>query len=183
MPFVAALILAYLLDPMVDWMERRGLSRIIGTSLVLLFFVLIFVVLLLAALPLLVNQLAALIAKLPEYIARLQVVLTEQGGALIERFGGPDRLKEIQGQLSSGLGDAARWLGGFVTSLLSGGQAIIGLISLLVLTPVVAFYMILDWDHMVAKVDSWLPLAHRDTIRELVREMDASWPGFCVGKP
>jgi predicted PurR-regulated permease PerM len=182
MPFVAALILAYLLDPMVDWMERRGLSRIIGTSLVLLFFVLIFVVLLLAALPLLVNQLAALIAKLPEYIARLQVVLTEQGGALIERFGGPDRLKEIQGQLSSGLGDAARWLGGFVTSLLSGGQAIIGLISLLVLTPVVAFYMILDWDHMVAKVDSWLPLAHRDTIRELVREMDASVAGFLRGQ-
>lgn len=182
MPFVAALILAYLLDPLVDWLERRGMSRLVGTCLVLLLFVLLFVVVLLAVVPLMFNQLSALIAKMPDYVGRLQVVLTEQGGALIERFGGPDRLKEIQGQLSSGLGDAARWLGSFVTSLLSGGQAILGLVSLLVLTPVVAFYMILDWDRMVAKLDSWLPLVHRDTIRDLVREMDASVAGFLRGQ-
>lgn len=182
MPFVAALILAYLLDPLVDWLERRGMSRLVGTCLVLLLFVLLFVVVLLAVVPLMFNQLSALIAKMPDYVSRLQVVLTEQGGALIERFGGPDRLKEIQGQLSSGLGDAARWLGGFVTSLLSGGQAILGLVSLLVLTPVVAFYMILDWDRMVTKLDSWLPLVHRDTIRDLVREMDSSVAGFLRGQ-
>lgn len=181
-PFVAALILAYLLDPMVDWLERRGIGRLIGTCLVLLLFVLLFVVVLLAAMPLMFNQLSALIAKMPDYVARLQVVLTEQGGVLIERFGGPDRLKEIQGQVSSGLGDAARWLGSFVTSLLSGGQAILGLVSLLVLTPVIAFYMILDWDRMVSKLDSWLPLVHRDTIRALVREMDASVAGFLRGQ-
>jgi predicted PurR-regulated permease PerM len=181
-PFVAALILAYLLDPLVDWLERRGLSRLVATCFVLLLFVLIFVVLLIAGAPLLINQLSALIAKFPEYVSRLQVVLTQQGGVLIERFGGPDRLKELQGQLSSGLGDAARWLGSFVTSLLSGGQAILGLVSLLVLTPVIAFYMILDWDRMVAKLDSWLPLAHRETIRDLVREMDLSVAGFLRGQ-
>ncbi len=182
MPFVAALILAYLLDPMVDVLERLKLSRLMATSIVLLLFVVIFVVLLLAAAPLLVNQLSAFIAKLPEYIARLQTLVTEQGGPLFERFGGADKLKELQGQLASGAGEAAKWLGGVVTGLISGGQAILGLFSLLVLTPVVAFYMILDWDRMVAKVDGWLPLAHRDTIRELVREMDTSVAGFLRGQ-
>jgi predicted PurR-regulated permease PerM len=182
MPFVAALILAYLLDPMVDMLERMKFSRLMATCFVLLLFVLVFVIVLLAAAPLLINQLSALIAKLPEYVARLQTLVAEQGGPIFERFGGADKLKEMQGQLASGLGEGAKWLGGIVTSLLSGGSAILGLLSLLVLTPVVAFYMILDWDHMVAKVDSWLPLAHRDTVRQLVREMDQSVAGFLRGQ-
>ena len=181
-PFVAALILAYLLDPLVDWLERMRLGRLAATSLVLLLFVLIFVVILLAVMPLLVNQLSALIAKMPQYVARLQTLMTEQGGPLFERFGGEGRLKEVQGQLASGLGEGAKWLGGLFTSLLSGGGVILNVISLLVLTPVVAFYMILDWDRMVAKVDGWLPLAQRDTIRGLVSEMDQSVAGFLRGQ-
>ncbi|OYU50008.1 MAG: AI-2E family transporter [Rhizobiales bacterium PAR1] len=181
-PFVAALILAYLLDPLVDWLERMRLGRLTATLLVLLLFVLIFVVVLLAAMPLMINQTSALIAKLPEYVTRLQTLVAEQGGPLFERFGGTDRLKEIQGQLGSSVGEGAKWLGGIVTSLLSGGHVILNLISLLVLTPVVAFYMILDWDHMVAKVDGWLPRDHRDTIRELITEMDRSVAGFLRGQ-
>ncbi len=181
-PFVAALILAYLLDPLVDWLEKMRLGRLTATCLVLLLFVVVFVVILLAAAPLLLNQLSALIAKMPQYIARLQSLVTEQGGPLFERFGGEGRLKEIQSQLASGMGEAAKWLAGVFTSLLSGGGVILNIISLLVLTPVVAFYMILDWDRMVAKVDGWLPLAHRDTIRELVTEMDHSVAGFLRGQ-
>ncbi|KAF0226912.1 MAG: hypothetical protein FD175_2888 [Beijerinckiaceae bacterium] len=181
-PFVAALILAYLLDPLVDWLERMRLGRLTATCLVLLVFVLVFVVILLAAAPLMLNQLSALAAKMPDYVTRLQTLVTEQGGPLFERFGGEGRLKEIQSQLASGAGEAAKWFAGLFTSLLSGGQFVLNLISLLVLTPVVAFYMILDWDHMVAKVDQWLPLAHRDTIRELVTEMDQSVAGFLRGQ-
>lgn len=182
MPFVAALILAYLLDPVVDRLERLRLGRMTATCLVLLIFVLFFVVVLLAVLPLLVNQTTAFIAKLPYYLGRLQTLVTEQGGPIIERLGGADRLKDMQSQLASGAGEGAKWLGTVLTSLLSGGQAVLGLVSLLVITPVVAFYMILDWDHMVAKIDNWLPRAHQDTIRELVREMDHSVAGFLRGQ-
>ena len=181
-PFVAALILAYLLDPLVDWLEKMKLGRLTATCLVLFLFVLIFVLVLLAAAPLMLNQLSALIAKMPEYVTRLQTLVTEQGGPLFERFGGEGRLKEIQGQLASGMGEGAKWLASVFSSLLTGGGVILNLISLLVLTPVVAFYMILDWDHMVAKVDGWLPRAHRDTIRELVTEMDQSVAGFLRGQ-
>lgn len=181
-PFVAALILAYLLDPLVDWLERLHLGRLAATCIVLLLFVLVFVLVLLAAAPLMIAQLSALITKMPEYVGRLQTLVTEQGGPLFERFGGADRLKEMQGQLASGLGEGAKWLGGLFTSLLTGGGVILNVIALLVLTPVVAFYMILDWDRMVAKVDGWLPLAHRDTIRELVGEMDQSVARFLRGQ-
>jgi predicted PurR-regulated permease PerM len=182
MPFVAALILAYLLDPLVDWLEKLGLGRLAGTCVVLLLFVLLFVLLLLAVAPFLVNQFSALIAKLPEYVTKLQALVADKGGPLFERFGGTEKLKDMQGQLASGLGESAKWFAGIVTSLLSGGQAVLGLVSLLVLTPVVAFYMILDWDRMVAKVDGWLPLTHRDTVRELITEMDRSVAGFLRGQ-
>ena len=181
-PFVAALILAYLLDPLVDWMERLKVGRLTATLLVLLLFVLVFVIVLLAALPLLINQTSALIAKLPEYVARLQTLVAEQGGPLFERFGGEGRLKEVQSQLGSGLGEGAKWFAGLVGSLLSGTSVVLNIVSLLVLTPVVAFYMILDWDHMVARIDSWLPLAHRDTIRHLVVEMDQTVASFLRGQ-
>lgn len=181
-PFVAALILAYLLDPLVDWLERMRLGRLAATCIVLLLFVLVFALILLAAAPLMITQTTALIAKMPEYVSRLQTLVTEQGGPLFERFGGAERLKEIQTQLSSSLGEGAKWLVSLFSSLLSGGQVILNLIALLVLTPVVAFYMILDWDRMVAKVDGWLPRAHRDTIRELAAEMDQSVAGFLRGQ-
>lgn len=181
-PFVAALILAYLLDPVVDRLERWKFSRLTATCLVLLLFLLFFIVMLLAFAPLLVNQLSALIAKLPDYISRLQSLINEQGGPFFERLGGQERLKEVQGQLASGAGEAAKWLGTLLTSLVSGGGIVLNLISLLVLTPIIAFYMIIDWDRMVARVDSWLPLAYRETICELAREMDRSVAGFLRGQ-
>lgn len=182
MPFVAALILAYLLDPLVDVLERFKVGRLTATCLVLALFVLMFILALVAAVPLMMNQISAFLAKLPDYAHRLQVLVTEQGGPLFERFGGAERLKEIQGSLASSMGEGAKWLAGVLTSLVSGGQAFLGIVSLLVLTPIVAFYLILDWDRMVAKVDSWLPLQHRDTIRELVVEMDSSVASFLRGQ-
>lgn len=182
MPFVAALILAYLLDPVVDRLERIGLSRLVGTIIVMLVVTLAFVITLIALVPVLANQLAAFIAKLPGYVERIQALVTTYGGPLIERFGGTDRLREVQAALSGGMGDAAKWAGGVLTSILSGGSTILGVISLLVLTPVIAFYLLLDWDRMIAKIDSWLPLAQADTIRQLAHEMDQTVAGFLRGQ-
>ena len=67
-------------------------------------------------------------------------------------------------------------------SLWSGGRALVGLLSLLVITPVVTFYILLDWDRMIAKVDSWTPLDQRETVRELAREIDAALSGFLRGQ-
>jgi predicted PurR-regulated permease PerM len=181
-PFVAALILAYLLDPVVDRLERLGLSRLGATCFVVIGCVLIFVLMLVVALPIIVNQMSAFLAKVPTYSIRLQALFAEYGGPLIERFGGADRLKEIQSSLGAGLGEGAKWAGGVLASILSSTSTVLGVISLLVFTPVIAFYLILDWDHMVDQIDRWLPRDHRETVRMLAQEMDQTVAGFIRGQ-
>ena len=88
---------------------------------------------------------------------------------------------------SAGLGRRLCRAGGglagtLLASIWSGGLALVNLVSLLVVTPVVAFYLLNDWDRMVAEVDSWLPRAHVETIRQLAREIDEAMAGFIRGQ-
>src|SRR6185436_9277993 len=73
---------------------------------------------------------------------------------------------------------AIGWLTTALRSLWSGGRALISLFSLLVVTPVVCFYLLYDWPRMISAIDSWVPLAHRETVRELGREIDKAIAGF-----
>lgn len=182
LPFVAGLILAYLLDPVVDRLQRLGLGRLVGTLLVLGVFIALFVLALVLAIPLLANQFSAFVVKLPVYAVRLQTLVVEQGGPLIERIGGPERLKELESSLGDVVAQGANWIGGLFRSIWSGGRALLGVFSLLVVTPVVAFYLILDYDRMVSTIDSWLPRRHRRVIRRLAGEMNASVAGFLRGQ-
>jgi predicted PurR-regulated permease PerM len=182
LPFIAALALAYLLDPLADRLERWGLSRLTATIAILCLFLLVFIVGTVLLAPLLSQQLAGLVARLPGDAAKLQALIMERGAPLIERFGGAKLAEDAQSSLGNLVGEATKWAGGLLASLWSGGTAIIGVFSLLVLTPVIAFYLLADWDRMVATVDSWLPLDHRDTIRGLLHEMDTAIAGFLRGQ-
>ena len=86
--------------------------------------------------------------------------------------------KSIGDLVTQGVG----WLTTFLRSLWSGGRALVSLFSLVVVTPVVAFYLIYDWHRMIRSVDSWIPIQHRDTVRELAREVDAAIAGFLRGQ-
>ncbi|SEG77634.1 AI-2E family transporter [Bosea lathyri] len=182
LPFVAALALAYLLDPLADRLERIGMSRLAATLAILIVFLLIFVVGLVLLAPLLGQQLAGLVARLPADAAKLQALIMERGAPWLERLGGAKLAEDAQSSLGNLVGEATKWVGSVLQSLWTGGTAIIGVFSLLVLTPVIAFYLLVDWDRMVAAVDSWLPLDHRDTIRGLLHEMDVAIAGFLRGQ-
>jgi predicted PurR-regulated permease PerM len=182
LPFVAGLALAYLLDPLADRFQRLGLGRLGATILILVLFVLVFVLALVLIIPLIAHQLAAFIDRLPGYVARLQALLAQQGAPLIERLGGAEALADIEKSLGNIVAQGAAWMGAFLRSLWSGGQAILGIFSLLVVTPVVAFYLLVDWDRMVRTVDGWLPPRNRDTIRRLAREIDLAMAGFVRGQ-
>lgn len=182
LPFVAGLALAYLLDPLADRLERIGLSRLLATIIILGLFVLVFVLALVIIVPVAANQLAAFIARLPETVARLQQLAAEQGGPLLERLGGTNALEDMQKSVGEFVGQGASWLGGILQSVWSGGQAIVSVFALLVITPVVAFYLLVDWDRMVTKIDSWLPRRQQETLRGLAREMDAAISGFLRGQ-
>src|ERR671916_2256020 len=182
LPFVAGLALAYLLDPVADRFERLGLGRLGATLLILVLFVVLFVVALVLVAPLIAHQLAGFIGKLPGYVARLQSLIVEQGGPLLERFGGPEALAEMQSSIGNLVGQGAAWFGRFLQGLWSGGQAIISIFALLVVTPVVAFYLLIDWNRMVGTIDAWVPVRHRDTVRRLAREIDDAIAGFVRGQ-
>ncbi len=182
LPFVAGLALAYVLDPLVDRLEKLRIGRLAATLLIIGVFILVFIVALVLVVPIVANQLSAFIAKMPATVARLQQLAVEQGGPLIERIGGPGALADMQKSIGDMVGQGASWLGSFLQSLWSGGQAIVGVFSLIVVTPVVAFYLLVDWDRMIASVDGWLPRRHRDTIRGLALEMDRAISGFIRGQ-
>ena len=90
--------------------------------------------------------------------------------------------EQIQKSVGDFVGQGAQWLLNAVRSLASGGAAIFSFFSLLVITPVVAFYILVDWNKMVADVDGWLPLDHRDMLRAIAREIDAALAGFIRGQ-
>ncbi|WP_210491270.1 AI-2E family transporter [Microvirga antarctica] len=182
LPFVAGFALAYLLDPLADRLQRVGLGRLGASLIILVLFVLIFIVGLMVVVPLIAQQLGEFVERLPSYVARLQQLAVEQGGPLIERLGGSNALKDMQTSVGNLISQGMAWMGSFLQSLWSGGQALLGIFSLLVVTPVVAFYMLIDWDRMVTTVDSWMPMRHRDTIRAIARDIDKAIAGFVRGQ-
>ncbi len=182
LPFVAGLVLAYLLDPLASRLKRWGVSRLVATIGILAAFVLVFVLALVLLAPVLAQQLSAFVAKLPSYVSQLQAIASERGGPLFEWLGGGTGLKDAQKVIGDFAGEAAAWATKVGQTALAGGQAIASIISLLVITPVVAFYLLVDWDKMVDAIDSWLPVRQRDTIRGLVTQMDSAIAGFIRGQ-
>jgi len=140
-----------------------------------------FVMLILTIAPILGTQLAAFIDKLPEYFSRVQTLIADPSRPWLRRVVG-DSLVGADKSVAELMAQGAGWLAGFVKSLWSGGEALISIFSLVVVTPVVAFYLICDWPKMVTTVDAWVPVPHRETVRDLVAEIDAAIAGFVRGQ-
>jgi predicted PurR-regulated permease PerM len=180
LPFIVGLGIAFLLTPLADRLERLGVNRMIAALLLVTIVVLAFVWLVLLVAPLLGSQLGSLIDNVPGYITRLQRLLNESGGPWLQKIVGDSFSadKSINDLVGQGIG----WLTGFLRSLWSGGRALVSVFSLMVVAPVVAFYFIYDWHRMIRKVDGWIPLRQRATVRQLAREIDAAISGFVRGQ-
>jgi predicted PurR-regulated permease PerM len=181
LPFVAGMALAYLFNPLTGRLERLGVSRTIASLIAMAIFVMAFIILLLLIVPLLLGQLTAFIENLPTYVAKLQSLLADPSSPWLRKVLG-ENFVVPDASLGDIVKQSAGWLSTFVKSLWSGGQALISVLSLMVVTPVVAFYLLCDWERMLAKIDSWVPLAHRETVRELGREIDQAIAGFVRGQ-
>lgn len=181
LPFVAGLALAYLLNPLTNRLEQLGISRLVAALVVIGLVVLAFVLLILIIAPILGAQLAAFIENIPGYVRRVQILITDPSRPWLTRIVG-DGVVGADKSVSDLLSQGAGWMTTFLRSLWSGGQALISIFSLVVVTPVVAFYLICDWPRMFATVDSWVPVPHRETVRQLAREIDAGIAGFVRGQ-
>ena len=176
LPFVLGAAIAYLLDPIADWFQRRGLSRIASTVVITVLALLAVVVLLLLVIPTLVEQTAELLKFMPELVRNVQNWLTS-------RF--PDLL-DSESQLRKSLLDFAAMLQArgaeFVETVLSSAMSLVNVIVLIVIVPVVTFYLLLDWDNLVARIDALLPRDHAPTIRQLASEIDRTLSSFVRGQ-
>lgn len=181
LPFVAGMAVAYLLDPLCDRLERWGLSRTWATTIVTVSFVLLCVLVLLLIIPTLVNQIATFVERAPEYLAALQREATELLDRLRDRLD-PTSEQKLQGMLQDSTGKVFGWVTGVLGGIITGGVAFFNFVALLVITPVVTFYLLRDWDRMVARADDSLPRRQQATIRELAREIDETLAGFLRGQ-
>lgn len=180
LPFVAGLAIAYLLTPLTDRLERAGINRLVAALTIITVVVLAIIVLILLVAPLLGSQLSSFIDNIPGYVSKLRAVISDPSRPWVQKIvgAGLNSDKGISDLVSQGAG----WLTTALKSLWSGGSALVSLFSLVVVTPVIAFYLIYDWHSMIRTADSWIPLHQRDTVRGLAREVDAAIAGFVRGQ-
>ena len=176
LPFVAGMAIAYFLDPVVDRFETWRFGRGLATFVVLLLFFLLVVGVILLIVPVLEAQVAALVTAAPVYVDKLRVLIEPLLKQLAAMNGG-DPWPNCR-RASDLVKIATRVLREVVT----GGVALANLLSLIFITPVVAFYLLRDWDRMVAMIDGWLPLAQAPMIRAQVSEIDRTLSAFVRGQ-
>jgi predicted PurR-regulated permease PerM len=181
LPFIAGLVLAYFLDPVADALERLGLPRLVATATILVLSILLLVFIGLLIVPILGDQIVKFAGDLPSLmqslLARFNEVAPQWVKDAIAKSG-----TDIQGSISDIAGKAAGWTATLLASVWSGGMALVNILSLMVVTPIVAFYLLADWDRLVAKVDSWLPRDHAAEIRTIFTDIDAALAGFIRGQ-
>jgi predicted PurR-regulated permease PerM len=172
LPFVAAAGVAYFLDPLASRLERAGVRRALGAGL--LIFALLALGLLFALLlyPLIIAQLGILISRVPSYILMVRDLSNDAIASLQERLGPEffdDRVREL---VSSQAGAMLSFLTSALRQLVGGGFALFNVLTLMVVTPIVAFYLLRDWPGVVARIDGWLPRRYEAVLRAQAREVD-----------
>lgn len=181
LPFVAGMAIAYLCNPLTNRLERMRIPRWLGALIVITLVVLFFLLLILLIVPVIAVQLSAFIQDLPGYISKLQALISDPNRAWLsrlvgERFAGADKSSSDLVAQGAALGTA------FLGKVWSGGAAVISLFSLLVITPVVAFYFIVDWPRIIDGLERLVPRSQHDTVVKLVRQTDTAIAGFVRGQ-
>jgi predicted PurR-regulated permease PerM len=185
LPFVIGMAVAYLLDPLATRLTKRGLSRLVAALLILSVFALIVIGLSLLVVPILIRQffgfISEFIGNLPNYVEHIQNWVNDPSHPWIKRIVG-DSFARTDQSISNLMVPAIGYLNGLLASLLARGSALLSIFSVVIIAPVVAFYLICDWNRVVQSVDHLVPLPQRDTVRRLAREIDTSISAYVHGQ-
>lgn len=181
LPFILGALIAYFLDPAADKLEEHRISRGHATAIITLSFFTIIVFLSLLIVPTITSQLSGLITDLPTYFAGLEIKYEEKIsgwlGALPASY-----VESFKTAANNFSGIMLKVVGDMAGSLFQSGMAIINILSLILITPVIAFYLLRDWDIMTARFHALLPRKHEQTIREQLALIDATLAGFIRGQ-
>jgi len=181
LPFVVGAAIAFFLDPVADRLEKLRLSRTFSTLLVLATFLLLIVLFLLLLAPLLEAQVTQLVSRFPVYLAAGRSQLDNLFLLLEDRLA-PEDMQKLRDAAGAKIADILGGAGQVLTGVLTGGVAVANILSLIFITPIVSFFLLRDWDLIVATIDSWLPRQHLQTIREQAHLIDETLSGFIRGQ-
>ncbi|MGF1552788.1 MAG: AI-2E family transporter [Paracoccaceae bacterium] len=176
LPFLLGAAIAYLADPLADRLERAGLSRMMATVALSVGIAGTLFGLATLLVPAVVGQIRSLIENAPSYLGAAQDLV----GAYVPEVRRDDALFD---QLAQTVRERAKdWSMSALDTLWTGSLAVVDFLSLAVITPVVGFYMLYDWDNMIGTLDELVPRQHRATIRRLAIELDDVLAGFVRGQ-
>jgi predicted PurR-regulated permease PerM len=180
LPFIVGMAAAYLLDPLADWLQRHGFRRGMATLLITALFFALLALLILVLLPVAIEQAVGLGAKLPGYFDTLRVRVLD----LVERLESQNVVDggSVEGLASRFAQQALGYVGTALTNVVQSSLVVLNLFSLVFITPIVTFYLLRDWDRMVAAVRSVVPPRHHPTVRRLSNEVDQVLAGFLRGQ-
>lgn len=181
LPFLVGLAVAYFLDPVADFLEEHKFKRGTAATLVIALFFLIVTGVLLAMWPLLRSQFFALADTLPATLARLRPVLNELLATANASFGVANTA-DVESMLGGASEQILAQIQKVATGLLKSGLAIFNFVTLILISPVVAFYLLRDWDLIVDRINTWLPPTSANTIRKIAKEVDSVLAGFVRGQ-
>jgi len=181
-PFLVALLLAYLFDPVVDRLEKLGLSRTWGVVTVFALFTLIVGALLLVLIPMLAKQLVRLYELAPQMLDWLQHTAVPWVQSKLGLADGFWKFDKVKAAISAHMGQTTEIVGVVLSQATASGLALIGWLANLVLIPVVSFYLLRDWDLMMAKVRSLLPRHREERIVTLAGECHEVLGAFVRGQ-
>ncbi len=181
LPFLVGMAAAYLLDPAADRLQRWGLGRATATALITGGFFIVLVVVLVLILPTLLAQAAELANALPDYLERLRERVLPWLSALFTQLD-LDVDLSAKGLFKRYSTQSMDVLVSALSSLLQSGVALLNLVSLIFVTPIVTFYLLRDWDRMVARIWAAVPPDLRPTVSRLTADIDEVLAGFIRGQ-
>lgn len=185
-PFVLAAVLAYILDPGVEWLVRKRVPRPVAVLVMIVAVCLIGLLLVLILVPVLNKEALALQQKFPAFVERLNLYVAPW---LAERFDlhlrfDAETLRQLITEKLSANGDdlAGSVLSSLLSSLKVGTSALLGLLGTLLLVPIVLFYLLLDWPHLLERLQTLLPRRWEGQIVGMLKEIDAVLAQFLRGQ-
>lgn len=181
LPFVLGMLVAYFLDPLVDRIQRLGMGRTSATALSTIVFFLLAFIFFGTLIPMIGEQLMRMLAELPAMVATISHTYQQQAQHWLSQLPAGSEV-----EFGSIIHDASGVLTTMLTTLAGGafnsGAALLNLLSLLLITPVVAFYLLRDWDSITTTFDQLLPRTHIDVIHQQLQEIDRTISGFIRGQ-
>ena len=181
MPFAASFVIAYLLVPMVDRFEAWHIRRSLASLAVLLLFLLALSLVLVLLVPLVQEQVLRLVARMPGLVQVIQADFGKLMQLLQQRLP-QEEVAKLRDLVGAKIADVVSWLAGLLQSMITSSFAILNIVSLIVVTPVVTFFLLRDWHVMVAQIDAYLPREPLDTIRGQARIVADTLAGFVHGQ-